>query len=90
MHLPEFTAHQWALALLAAFCLGLAKGGFSGIGLFTILLMAEVLPARESTGVVLPMLCIGDVFAVLAFKRHAVWRHVGRTLPIGVPPTRTG
>jgi uncharacterized protein len=31
---------------------------------------------------VLPMLCIGDICAVLAFKRHAVWRHVIRTLPI--------
>jgi uncharacterized protein len=28
------------------------------------------------------MLCIGDICAVIAFKRHAIWRHVGRTLPI--------
>ena len=81
MHLPEFTAHQWALALLAAFCLGLPKGGFSGIGLFTILLMAEVLPARESTGVVLPLLICGDVLSVASFVRHTQWHHVWRTLP---------
>jgi hypothetical protein len=81
MHLPQLTAVQWTLALIGALCLGLAKGGFSGIGLFTILLMAEVLPARESTGVVLPLLICGDVLSVFAFLPHTQWPYVRRTLP---------
>lgn len=78
---PDFTAHQWILASLAALSVGLAKSGFAGIGIVAVLLMASLFPARESTGALLPLLIAGDVFAVLAFRKHAQWRHVVRLLP---------
>ena len=80
--MPPLTLFQWTLCIIAGLGVGVAKSGFAGVSLVHVLVMASVFGDRESTGVVLPMLCIGDVFAVLAFKRHAVWRHVGRTLPI--------
>ena len=43
--------------------------------------MAEVWPPRESTGIILPMLLCGDVFAVTFFARHSVWPEVIRVLP---------
>ncbi len=43
--------------------------------------MAEVLPARASTGAVLPLLICGDALAVGVFRRHAQWRFIWRTLP---------
>jgi uncharacterized membrane protein YfcA len=74
--LPEFTAAEWILAVVAALCIGLAKAGLGGIGLLNILIMALILPARESTGVVLPMLIFADVFAVFIYRTHAKWKHV--------------
>ncbi|NBS78780.1 sulfite exporter TauE/SafE family protein [bacterium] len=63
--MPDLSAHAWLIALAAALCTGLSKSGFGPFGLLAILLMAEVLPARESTGVILPLLipatCIGIV-----------------------------
>jgi len=78
--LPHFSAFQWLLAFIAAISIGIAKSGFGGLGMVTVLLMAEIMPARESTGVVLPLLIFGDVLAVGAFRRHTQWRYIVRML----------
>jgi uncharacterized membrane protein YfcA len=49
----------------------MAKAGFGGLGMVAILIMARVLPARESTGAILPMLILADVFAVYTYRAHA-------------------
>jgi hypothetical protein len=38
--------------------------------MLAVLLMAQVYPARESTGAILPMLIVGDVIAVWIFHAH--------------------
>lgn len=68
-------------AAVAAVCVGLSKTGFGGIGMIAVLLMAIVLPARESTGAILPLLIVADIFAVRAFRKFAVWSHLLRLLP---------
>ena len=80
--MPSLTLFQWTLCIVAGLGVGVAKSGFAGVSLIHVLVMAQIFGDKLSTGVVLPMLCIGDICAVIAFKRHAVWRHVGRTLPI--------
>ena len=79
--LPALTSSEWCLAALAAFCIGLSKCGFAGVGLVTVVLMARVFPPRESTGVLLPLLICGDVLSVIVFHQHANWRQIGRMLP---------
>jgi hypothetical protein len=64
----HFTAFQWAVALFAAFGLGMSKTGFLGIALLDVALMAEIWPPRESTGVILPMLVFADFFAIFFFR----------------------
>ena len=81
LELHDFTAGAWALVALAALFVGMAKAGFSGLGMVAVVLMALVMPARQSTGELLTILITADVFAVLAFRRHAVWPHVLRLLP---------
>lgn len=77
----QYTAHQWALAILAALLIGMAKSGIAGLGMLPVLLMADVVPARESTGLVLPLLICGDFLAVGLFRRHAAWKHLKGLLP---------
>jgi uncharacterized protein len=79
--LPDFTAVEWALAVLAATGIGVSKSGLPGVSLLHVVLFAQLFPGLRSTGVVLPMLIVGDVGAVLLFRRHAQWNHVFRTLP---------
>jgi uncharacterized membrane protein YfcA len=49
--------------------------------MLAILIMARVLPARESTGAILPMLILADIFAVYTYRRHAKGGLVLRMLP---------
>ena len=81
MHLAAFTPTQWFLCALVALSSGMAKTGFSGLGTIALVLMALVLPARESTGALLTILIVADIYAVIAFNRHANWRVVLRLLP---------
>jgi uncharacterized membrane protein YfcA len=81
---------QWACAFGAAVCIGLSKTGFGGVGMVAVLLMAQVLPARESTGAVLPLLIVADIFAVRAFRQFTVWRHLAKMLPPAILGVVTG
>jgi uncharacterized membrane protein YfcA len=84
--MPHLTAFQWFLAIIGAMGIGVAKSGFSGVSLIHVLIFASLFTAKESTGVVLPMLIVGDVCAVLIFRRHARWEQIRRLLP----PTALG
>ena len=72
---------QWGLLAIAAMGIGITKSGFSGMGMIHFLIFAHVLGARESTGIVLPMLIAGDVFAILFYGKHANWSYIYRMIP---------
>ena len=69
---------------MAAACVGISKSGFGAMAIPGILLMTQVMPARESTGVILPMLILADLFAVHAFRKFTVWRLLLKILPAAV------
>jgi uncharacterized membrane protein YfcA len=79
--MPDFTPLQWTLAILAAAGMGVAKGGLAGISLLHVVIFAFLFGARDSTGVVLPMLIVGDICAVTVLHQHARWEYVRRMLP---------
>jgi uncharacterized membrane protein YfcA len=79
--MPDLTAVQWLLAIISALGIGVAKSGFAGVSMMHVLIFAFLFGARNSTGVVLPMLIIGDICAVLAFRQHAQWNYIRRMLP---------
>ncbi len=72
---------EWFLAVVAALGVGIGKAGLSGMGMFHVLVFAFLFGARASTGVVLPLLLVGDVAAVRTFHQHARWDYVRRMLP---------
>jgi len=75
----------WGLLLLAAVLVGFAKTAIGGVGALAVVLFALVLPARESTGALLPVLIFGDALAVAYYRRHAHWSTLWRLLPGVVP-----
>jgi len=72
---------QWALGVVCALLVGLSKTGILGLGILFVPLFALVLPARMSTGALLPLLIVGDAVAVIWYRRHARWEHLLRLLP---------
>lgn len=71
-----------AIVALCAIMVGVAKTGIPGVGILVVPLMAAVLPARSSVGVLLGILILADLFAAGYYRRHAQWGHVIRLLPI--------
>lgn len=77
----NFHAWEWFLAALGALLVGVAKTGITGLSLLFVALFASIMPARRSTGLVLPLLIVGDLVAFATYRRHTQWRHVWRMLP---------
>ncbi|WP_097871777.1 sulfite exporter TauE/SafE family protein [Streptomyces sp. rh34] len=77
------TISLWQLAALAAAStlVGFSKTAVSGANTISLAVFAAVLPARESTGVLLPILIVGDLLAVRVYRRHAHWPTLLRLFP---------
>lgn len=79
--LSQVQTYQWALGIASGLVIGMAKTGLSGLTLFFIPLMALSFGSRASTGIILPMLCIGDIFAVAWYRQHGEMKHILKLLP---------
>ncbi|WP_406317880.1 sulfite exporter TauE/SafE family protein [Streptosporangium sp. NBC_01639] len=79
--MPVLDVSQWAVVLLSLFLVGFSKTGVSGAGTVAVALFAIVLPAKQSTGVLLPLLLVGDVVAVAVYRSHADWPKLIRLFP---------
>nr|WP_155600932.1 sulfite exporter TauE/SafE family protein [Zobellia amurskyensis] len=77
----DITLTAWALAFTAATVIGLSKAGIKGIAIVNVTLMALAFTAKASTGIVVPLLVVGDIFAVIYYNRHANWAHIVKFLP---------
>ncbi|HMP94387.1 MAG TPA: sulfite exporter TauE/SafE family protein, partial [Phnomibacter sp.] len=71
MMVLQLSTWQWVLALTGAAVIGLAKAGLKGADMINVTLMALGFGGKASTGIVLPLLCLGDVLAVRYYPRHA-------------------
>jgi len=69
------------LFMMVALLTGMAKAGLGGLGLAVVPVMALIFGAKESTGIVLPMLIAADIMAVIHYRKKAVWKYVLKILP---------
>lgn len=80
---PQFQVSNlyWGYALFGAFLMGIAKSGIKGIGIIIVTILAFVFDPKASTGIVLPLLIVGDIMAVIYYNRHAQWKLLMQLLP---------
>ncbi len=69
--LRELGSWQWALGLSASVLIGLSRTVYSGLALIFIPLMVSAFGARTSLGLILPLLCFGDLLAIARYRVHA-------------------
>lgn len=72
---------NWVLAALAAFCIGVAKAGFSGTSLISVAIFTQLFGAKAQAGFGLPLLIIADLCVFPAFRKHGSWQDVWKLLP---------
>lgn len=80
----NITLYQWITICISAIFIGCSKTGIQGITIVTVPYMAMAFGAKESTGIILPMLCLADVMGVAYYHKVADWKAVVRLLPTAV------
>jgi uncharacterized protein len=66
---------------LAALLVGVSKTALPGAATVAVAVFAAVLPAKQSTGALLVLLILGDLFAVWTYHAHADWATLRRMVP---------
>lgn len=75
--------------VIAVFLVGIAKGGFSGVGALATPVLALALPPTTAAGLLLPLLIVQDALSVWAFRRDwdrwvAAWMLPGMVQGVGI------
>jgi uncharacterized membrane protein YfcA len=77
-----FEPLQWAFAALGAFMVGVSKSGITGLSILSVALFTHIFPSsKQASGIVLPLLIVGDFVAVFSYRRHTQWRYIWRLFP---------
>ncbi|MDR1952059.1 MAG: sulfite exporter TauE/SafE family protein [Elusimicrobiota bacterium] len=77
----ELSNHALFMLALLALATGINKTGFPGLGVLVVVLLTTVMPAKVSTGYLLPLLCFGDIVAILYWRNNALWNVIIRLSP---------
>ncbi len=79
--MPEPSLINYIIAAICAFLLGISKSGIKGIASLIVTGLALVYGAKNSTGIMMPLLLVGDVFAITYYKRHVQKEYIIKLLP---------
>lgn len=83
MNIPfDVTWIAIALASLGAFSLGVSKTGFPGLAIVNVLIIAEIFGAKNSVGIILPLLVVCDFIVLPLFWKHATWKQIWPLVPV--------
>ncbi|WP_134679015.1 sulfite exporter TauE/SafE family protein [Paracoccus ravus] len=71
----------WGLGIIAAFAVGLAKGGLAMVGVISVPLMSLVMSPVQAAGIMLPVYVVSDIGGLIAFRRSFDRRTLASLLP---------
>jgi hypothetical protein len=67
---------EWSLIMICGMLVGMSKVGVPGVTMIIVPAMAFIFGAKQSTGVLFPILMMADIFIVAYYHRHASWTHL--------------
>lgn len=72
---------QWTLLAFCGMLIGMSKVGVPGVSMIVVPVLAYIFGGKSSTGILLPILIMADIFGVGYYRRHAEWKYLVRILP---------
>lgn len=69
MHLPTDPLF-WIVAAIGVTLVGLAKGGFTGVGMVATPMLALIIPPLQAVAIMIPVLVLQDVISVWAYRKY--------------------
>jgi uncharacterized protein len=80
----QISAFEWLIIVVCGMLIGMSKVGVPGVSMIVVPALAFIFGAKQSTGVLLPILMMADIFGVAYYRRHANWNHLIKVLPWAV------
>jgi uncharacterized membrane protein YfcA len=80
----HISALEWLVILICGMLIGMSKVGVPGVSMLVVPALAFIFGAKQSTGVLLPILMMADVFGVTYYRRHANWHQLLKVIPWAV------
>ena len=77
----DFSTLQWILFAVCGMLVGMSKVGVPGVSMLVVPTLALIFGGKASTGILLPMLMMADLFGVGYYHRHAEWKYLWKLLP---------
>ncbi|MFC4403488.1 sulfite exporter TauE/SafE family protein [Gracilibacillus xinjiangensis] len=77
----ELTIVEWVVIIFSAMLIGFSKAGVASMGILVVTIFMMIFPARESVGVLLPLLIVGDIYAVTYYRKNVVWKYLFSLIP---------
>ena len=77
----EISSSGWLLLSLAALFVGISKTALPGLATLSVAIFAAIIPARESTAVILLLLLTGDLVAIWTYRHDAHWKTLRQLIP---------
>lgn len=78
----ELSPIQWTVCAVCAWLVGVGKTGVPGLGIFVVPVLGLAFgDALGSSGILLPLLLVADVFAVAYYRRHAAVNRLWHLAP---------
>jgi uncharacterized membrane protein YfcA len=75
----------YALAVPVVLLVGIGKGGFGGgIGMVAVPFLSFVMPLPQAAAILLPILCVMDLFALAAYRGQYSTPNLRRVMPAGL------
>jgi uncharacterized protein len=78
------TWYVWFMTLFVAFIAGVSKSGLKGLVMIGIPILAQLYGAKESTGIILPFLIFGDLFALREYSKSSNKGMVYKLFPYAI------
>jgi len=77
----QLSTWEWSAVVFCGLCVGMSKTGINGLGMVAVPVLAMIFGAKPSSGILLPVLCCADLFAVVYYRRSAAWKYIIHLLP---------
>ena len=80
----DYSLVEWGILILAGIVIGFSKTGIQGSTIFVVVLMALTFGGIVSSGMMLLLLMVGDVFAVKHYGKEVSVKDILHLLPPAV------
>lgn len=75
---------EYLVLAIAAFCVGLSKGGLPGVGMIGVPLLALSMSPIKAAALLLPIFILSDVVAVYLYRHHFDKTNLRTLIPAGI------